>query len=75
MSMKPPRSFYCRHYLQRAERRGQTLVEYALILAFIAIVAIAVLMSLGAQTKSNLAGVSVQLSKAQAGGNSGGTAH
>jgi Flp pilus assembly pilin Flp len=32
---------------RRKQRQGQTLVEYALILAFISIVAISVLISLG----------------------------
>jgi len=50
-------------------------VEYALILAFVAVVAIGVLMTLGATTKNTVANVSVQLGKAQAGGASGGTAH
>jgi Flp pilus assembly pilin Flp len=65
--MKPPASFYCRHYLQRAGRRGQTLVEYALILAFIAIVAIAVLMATGGSVKSTFNTVNVQLSTAAQG--------
>ena len=42
--MKKPREI-------RRRRRGQTLVEYALILAFIALVAISVLSSLGQQIK------------------------
>ena len=53
---------------RRASRRGQTLVEYALILAFIAVVAIAVLMSLGGTVKKTFAGVNTQLSTAQNGG-------
>jgi Flp pilus assembly pilin Flp len=36
---------------RRRHRRGQTLVEYALILAIISVVAIGVLMSLGQQVK------------------------
>jgi Flp pilus assembly pilin Flp len=59
----------------RTGRRGQTLVEYALILAFVAVVAIGVLMALGGTTRSAFAGVSVQLATAQAGGASGGTGH
>ena len=49
-------------------RRGQTLVEYALILAFIAVVAIAVLMATGSNVTSTFNTVNVQLAKAQAGG-------
>jgi Flp pilus assembly pilin Flp len=36
---------------RRVQRRGQTLVEYALILAIISVVAIGVLTSLGQQVK------------------------
>jgi Flp pilus assembly pilin Flp len=36
---------------RRAHRRGQTLVEYALILAIISVVAIGVMISLGQQVK------------------------
>jgi Flp pilus assembly pilin Flp len=46
-------------------RRGQTLVEYALILAFISVVAIAVLISLGQRVKSVFTTISSQLSTAQ----------
>jgi len=42
-------------------RRGQTLVEYALILAFISVVAIAVLISLGGQIKSVYSTISSQV--------------
>jgi Flp pilus assembly pilin Flp len=64
-----------RFLFQRRFRRGQTLVEYALILAFIAVVAIGVLTALGGTTRNVYAGVSVQLTTAQAGGVTGGTSH
>ncbi len=50
------------------QRRGQTLVEYALILSFISVVAIATLMSLGSQVKSAFTTVSSQLAVAKTGG-------
>ncbi|MCE0522499.1 MAG: Flp family type IVb pilin [Methylacidiphilales bacterium] len=42
-------------------RKGQTLVEYALILAFISVVAISVLIALGNQVKSVFTTISSQL--------------
>jgi Flp pilus assembly pilin Flp len=53
---------------RRVSRRGQTLVEYALILAFIAVVAIAVLVSLGGTVKKTFASVNTQLATAKNGG-------
>ena len=47
-------------------KKGQTLVEYALILAFISVVAISVLISLGGQIRSVFTTISSQLSRAQA---------
>jgi Flp pilus assembly pilin Flp len=44
---------------------GQTLVEYALILAFISVVAIAVLISLGGQIKGTFTKITSTLSSAQ----------
>jgi Flp pilus assembly pilin Flp len=44
---------------------GQTLVEYALILAFISVVAIAVLISLGDQIKGTFTKITSTLSSAQ----------
>ena len=41
--------------------KGQTLVEYALILAFISVVAISVLMALGNQLKSVFTTINSQL--------------
>ena len=46
-------------------RNGQTLVEYALILAFISVVAISVLISLGQKVKGVFTTISSQLSQAQ----------
>jgi Flp pilus assembly pilin Flp len=46
-------------------KKGQTLVEYALILAFISVVAISVLIALGAQVKSTYTAISSQLAVAQ----------
>ena len=42
-------------------KKGQTLVEYALILAFISVVAIAVLISLGGQIKGVYSTISSQI--------------
>jgi len=51
--------------LERSKnKRGQTLVEYALILAFISVVAIAVLIALGKQVKSVFTTISSQLAYA-----------
>ena len=47
-------------------KKGQTLVEYALILAFISVVAIAVLIDLGKEVKSVFTTISSQLSVANA---------
>jgi Flp pilus assembly pilin Flp len=46
-------------------RKGQTLVEYALILAFISLVAISVLISLGDAIKGTYTKISSALSSAQ----------
>jgi Flp pilus assembly pilin Flp len=43
-------------------KKGQTLVEYALILAFISVVAISVLIALGNQVKSVFTTITSQLS-------------
>jgi Flp pilus assembly pilin Flp len=45
-------------------KKGQTLVEYALILAFISVVAISVLIALGNQIKSVFTTITSQLSVA-----------
>jgi Flp pilus assembly pilin Flp len=45
-------------------KKGQTLVEYALILAFISVVAISVLIALGQQVKTVFSTVTSQLSVA-----------
>ena len=49
---------------QERSRKGQTLVEYALILAFISVVAISVLIRLGNQIKSVFSTITSQLSVA-----------
>ncbi len=50
---------------RQKSRKGQTLVEYALILAFISVVAISVLISLGQRIKGVFTTISSQLSAAQ----------
>jgi Flp pilus assembly pilin Flp len=45
-------------------KKGQTLVEYALILAFISVVAISVLIALGNQVKTVFSTITSQLSVA-----------
>jgi Flp pilus assembly pilin Flp len=47
-------------------RRGQTLVEYALILAFISIVAIGVMINFGLQAKSIYSTINSTIASAQA---------
>jgi len=47
-------------------KKGQTLVEYALILAFISVVAISVLISLGQAIKGTYTKISSSLASAQA---------
>jgi Flp pilus assembly pilin Flp len=51
--------------LQRNKRKGQTLVEYALILAFISIVAISVMISLGQAVRGAYTKISSSLASAQ----------
>ncbi len=45
-------------------KKGQTLVEYALILAFISVVAISVLIALGQQVRSVFTTINNQLNQA-----------
>ncbi len=52
-------------YRRNKRKRGQTLVEYALILAFVSVVAISVLLNLGKVVKSVFTTISSQLSYAQ----------
>ncbi len=53
-----------RKQLRRKSKRGQTLVEYALILAFISVVAISVLIRLGDTVKSVFSTITSQLAVA-----------
>jgi len=50
--------------LRKKGKKGQTLVEYALILAFISVVAISVLIALGKQVKDVFTTISSQLAYA-----------
>jgi Flp pilus assembly pilin Flp len=50
---------------QKRSRKGQTLVEYALILAFISVVAISVLLRLGNEVKSIFTTITSQLAVAK----------
>jgi Flp pilus assembly pilin Flp len=50
---------------KRKSKRGQTLVEYALILAFIAVVAISVLISLGKVVRGVFSTINSQLQVAE----------
>jgi Flp pilus assembly pilin Flp len=49
----------------RKSKKGQTLVEYALILAFISVVAISVLINLGNTIRSVFSTINSQLKMAQ----------
>jgi Flp pilus assembly pilin Flp len=51
----------------KQNKRGQTLVEYALILAFISVVAIIVLQQLGSKVSSVFSTVNSKLDTAEAG--------
>ena len=51
---------------KRTLRKGQTLVEYALILAFISIVVISVLINLGDTLRATFSRVNSQIVAAQA---------
>jgi len=51
---------------QLKSKRGQTLVEYALILAFISVVAIAVLVNVGTNLKAVYTRIDSSLASAQA---------
>lgn len=51
--------------VQRKSAKGQTLVEYALILAFISVVAISVLISLGQNIKGTYSKITSGLASAQ----------
>ena len=65
MKLKARRNRTVNRMMQRLKRKkGQTLVEYALILAFISVVAIAVLIDLGKQVKSVFTTISSQLAYA-----------
>jgi Flp pilus assembly pilin Flp len=52
-------------FRQVKHQKGQTLVEYALILAFISLVAISVLMSLGQAIKGTYTKIGSALASAQ----------
>ena len=56
-TMKTPRK-------QKKNKKGQTLVEYALILAFISVVAISVLIRLGDEVKTIFTTITSQLAYA-----------
>jgi Flp pilus assembly pilin Flp len=62
-----------RHPIERSPRarRGQTLVEYALILAFISVVAISTLLSLGGKLSGTYSTINNQLTVAKDGGVNG----
>ncbi|MCE0483053.1 MAG: Flp family type IVb pilin [Methylacidiphilales bacterium] len=51
-------------FKRHKSKKGQTLVEYALILAFISVVAISVLINLGSQVKKIFTTITSQLSYA-----------
>ena len=53
-------------FFRNRSRQGQTLVEYALILVFISVVAISVLTSLGKQIRGTYTSISTALASAQA---------
>ena len=52
-------------FRKSSTRKGQTLVEYALILAFISVVAISVLINLGTTIRATFSKINSQLQVAQ----------
>jgi Flp pilus assembly pilin Flp len=66
VSTNPPKSVVSRHPRSARSRykKGQTLVEYALILAFISVVAISVLIRLGQAVRSIYTSINSQLAVA-----------
>jgi Flp pilus assembly pilin Flp len=54
-----------KRFFRKKSRKGQTLVEYALILAFISVVAISVLIRLGDEIKGTFTTITSQLAYAQ----------
>jgi len=76
MSKIKMRSFFSRTRMairrrRAVHRQGQTLVEYALILAVISIVAIGVLINLGSKLGSIYTTINSQIQRAPGGVNSG----
>ena len=62
-----PIFFYLRAAMRSRDptrRRGQTLVEYALILAIISIVIVGVIVNLGTEVKSIYTGINSQVAEA-----------
>jgi Flp pilus assembly pilin Flp len=57
------------HLRRRINCRGQTLVEYALILAFISVVAISILINLGLNLRSVYTTIDSQVARAPGGAN------
>lgn len=57
--------------LSHGNKSGQTLVEYALIVALISLVAVSVLSAMGIQAKGVFSAVSSQLATAGSGGSGG----
>jgi Flp pilus assembly pilin Flp len=53
-----------KRHLCRSGKKGQTLVEYALILAFVSVCAISVLIRLGAEIKTVFSTITSQLAVA-----------
>jgi Flp pilus assembly pilin Flp len=51
-------------YYRKKHKKGQTLVEYALILAFISVVAISVLINLGKEINRIFSSITSQLTTA-----------
>jgi len=64
---KQSKNLACRHIRARA-LRGQTLAEYALILAFISVVAIASLITMGGKVTTVYSTTNAQLHSAENGG-------
>lgn len=53
-----------KQHLRRRSKKGQTLVEYALILAFVSVCAISVLIRLGSEVKTVFSTITSQLAVA-----------